>query len=268
MIKISVSDSKIQNQLSRFAKEIGKNAGPLIANEARLWCIDGMKSIPPVGIDKKAELQGKGAVARDVAKAFPNYVARSNSSEAMLRAYGASEMSGDISHFNRMAERLGNSSRAARFDPSVHRKSRSEAGRVRRINTRQYIVTQQDRAQREAHIKKKWAHVGMMKGALAWAAEKAGQASRMKGQRIPRWIEKQAEDGHRWLATQIAIRMAGAKTSVGIKTGTHNYALRGLHMAMQTRAKALARKARNLVNNKAAIIGGKYTILKSDRGDQ
>lgn len=265
MITIKVENQKVIANLKKFASAVGKEAGPLIANEARLWCIDGIKEVPPMGMGTQAQKDGKAAVAKDIGRAFPLASINSLTSDEMIRAMGAAEQTGSVEPFNRMAERLGWKSRAVSFQERLHRESRNDVGRVRRKRTDQLMVTQEDRAAREQHIKKKWANVGMMKGALAWGAEKAAAASKLKGTRIPAWITKQMHKGMAWLGTNVTINMMGAKTSFKMQTGMHSLAVPALRRALDRRAKALARKARNLALGKAAIVDGKYKILRSDK---
>ena len=265
MITIKVTNAKVLANLQKFAAAVGKDAGPLIANEARLWCIDGMKEIPPMGIGTAAQKAGKEAVAKDIARAFPLVSINAQTSDEMLRAIERAEETGSVGAYNRIAEKLGRKSRAVTFQERLHRASRNDAGRVPKRRIDQLIVTQENRAARDQHIKKKWGNVGMMKGSLAWCAEKAGSASKMKGTRIPAWIAKQMDKGRAWLGTHVSIAMRGAKTSFKITTGMHSLAVPALRRGMDRRAKALLRKARNLALGKASIVNGKYKILKSDR---
>ena len=259
MITIRMDDAKAQAALKRFADAVGKDAGPLIADEARLLAVDLMKMQMPKGLTKAAQAKGQKSVSIDVRKAAPTF-----KTNTLRHLVDKANETGNIGPMNATLSHMGRQSRVVHFTPDVHRSARNESGQVKRKMVQNQMATRADIDAREAHIKAKQRNVGMMKGPWAYAVEVLNRHGLSKS-RIQAWIKSNMMKGASWLATRVKVNMRGAKTSAQISTSTTANMNVVIRTAMQKRVSALNRKAKNLLAGKAAIIDGKFKILRNDR---
>jgi len=242
--------------LQRFADAVGKDSGPLIAEEARLFWQDVMKFTPP-----KTLAEGRNAVDKEIRRAFPDFTVNARTSSRVLDAYEYATRTGDIGPLNHRFEKAGNVRRAVKFDKALHKKSRNSSGRVVFPRIQQMIATEQDRAARERYILETQKKSGMVKGAIGKIILHVNSLVRFKAN-VPAWIARNADAGSRWLSTAFSASLDKGKPFVRAGVGVHPEAKKAVGRALRNREKAINKKVRALVSGKAAIIKGRFTILE------
>jgi hypothetical protein len=245
--------------LQKFADVVGKDISAILPDEARLYCESAMKAQPPrVGKDGKggnriAERRaGEGAVQRSHENASP-FMDDDEFKDGYLKAMARK---GDVEALQEGLDIRGVPWKVGAFDPA-YIKSRRVRGRVHRQRYGNILVEWAEKSRRDEHAKRKKQNVGMMKGAWGALIEKLNRYTVAKSKVAP-WIKRNAGKGQAWLGSRVDVRLG----QVTIQGASHPAMISFAEIAIQSRTKSIAKKTREILRGRAAIVNGKFTIFK------
>lgn len=262
----------LNTALQRFADAVGKDVAAILPDEARLFAMSGMTAQPPTagkvakgtgektwanGNTRAAQKGGEEAVARSGRNASPVMVSNWFEDPNLKATIAA----GDLRATQGLLDEKGIPIKVGAFDESYWRRMRDGRGRVHKMRRGNVLIRQQDVIARQAIVKKKQARVGMMKSAWGHLVQKFNSYTSAKS-KVPPWVSRHGGKGAAWLGAQTFISLGGAKKSIRIQGPDHPATGDFTKIAIKSRIKSIQKKTREVLRGRAAIINGKFTILK------
>lgn len=162
-----------------------------VRDESRLFVIAAVKITPPASAGvtgKKAQLQGEGAVERDIRSLYSSapaaYSIIAKKDPAMAGAFYKAMLQGKFEEAKRILAASGSTWRnvpVGTFDPGLHKSERDRRGRVRSRLVPGRIVT--DFKKLDRYIKKKKKNVGLLAAGFNGAAIVLSAS-------LPAWVKR------------------------------------------------------------------------------
>lgn len=217
-----------------------------VRDEARLFVVAAVKITPPASAGvtgKKAQLQGEGAVERDLRSLYSSapaaYQIIAKKDPAMAAAFYKAMLQGNFPEAQRILAASGTRWRnvpVGTFDPGLHRAERDRRGRVRHRLVPGRIVT--DFRKLDRHIKKKKKNVGLLAAGFNSAAIVLSAS-------LPAWVKR-----HGVLAKGIQI----LDTGIGFSIVIQNTAPWARAQEMQQRMNYVHRYRKEALQRKLAVM--------------
>jgi hypothetical protein len=232
---IQVDTGRVPELLAQFAREAGRELGPLIADESRLFFEAAMKMTPP-----KTASQGKKAVERSVHNSFTPIMADDIGSPALRRLLEADDLSGA----NAFMLELGEPGQFFELKKAMHKSDRSKrTGRVHGHRGR-YLFGPARNRQLVEYIKMRQARVGTFRAVYAGIVDEINRHSKIKS-RIPNWVSKQTSRAE-YLRRGLTVRLAPEEKNPSVSAIfiAHPQSQKGFNRAIKSREASLRKKIR------------------------
>lgn len=261
--ELVLESREFDRALRRAVRELGRNAGEVLREEAGFLSLDMAKASPPFakfgGRESWAVQRrvGRAAVSRDVRSVIgigsDLYGALAARSEDWARQYWAMLSRGDERAALEFAERiLGGAVRqpavGRRVDPQAHQRMRNRRGRVQGRNVPiQQVV---EARARQRYVREVQGRIGFLKA--GWLAA----AMRFRGGKgAPAWLQKQVfsagsvVDGTRqervlFVELRNRVRYAAAAMPRGVGEMVLSRRVRAMNTKIRAALRAMARRAR------------------------
>lgn len=201
--------SDLRGRLAEFARLTGKETSEAVKQFARVACVNLATETQPFGKDDTAKAKGETAVARDIykvyypaigakflnqaTKAVEGYYARRGQSSKLAENFKTRmlkyQMNNDTGALAKIAADIGfTDAQITGFDPSRHKSSRDQRGRVH--GAKPQLIIEGDR-ELEKYVETTQRKVGLTKAGWAKCAEaipltRASSATRG----IPQWVTR------------------------------------------------------------------------------
>ena len=264
MITVRVDNSDMNRALQKFADQVGKDAPKMIADEARLFFLEGIKVTPP-----STRKQGADAVERSVKNAHPVYGSYGKGGigegikQGQRKYLDRAIESKDIDAINKALKRLGRKSRIVRYNKKNWQVIRRD-GRVVGRRAKQSILFPEDIQARDADMKIAQKKAGSMKAAFVPVIRSLDRVTGLRS-RIASWYSRPEliARSKRWLGSNYSYNLkGGSKSFVKLETGANPWAVEKFQRIFDRRTRAINKKARAVLLGAAGYIDGRYTIFK------
>ena len=253
-ISIQFDTSRMNAALDRFTKGVEEDTRRLlIADEARLLFRDAMKFTP-----NKTLAMGRKVVSSQISRTMM-VIDPLKTSPAMQRML----KSGNIDDIRNYMRTFTTTTVEPFFDENIHRFARKDGAVPKNFRQKTWLMPKGNKARLKQYISRKQSNVGTFKSAFAGIIEDLNGKGTGRTP-IPNWIGRNKSKGRR-LVDIARLKLTGSKPSVEWRGSIHPYLVQPLSRAIRVREQALVRKANNILKGRAAIIDGKFTILRNDR---
>jgi hypothetical protein len=207
--KTEVDFSRLLKRMRRYEEVTGKEISGSLRRGARLLGVNLAYSVPPYGSDKKAQKKGETAVQNDIIRVYTpskpislkhpsralsfkeqieKYITKSPRLKlAVLSAIKASDpakLKSILGHFPTFSNLLFDRS----VDPSIHKRTRNDYGRVRKKWKSRIVVM--DSKEVKSYITARQDLVGLTKAAWAACAQDVNADVKDALRGIPAWVKR------------------------------------------------------------------------------